>query len=296
MADSKISQLVAASTPLAGTEVLPIVQSSSTVKVTVGNVTAGRDVAVRTLAANTTLSAWVAPFDSLVELKDGVSMTSAYGIGFNPVNAYIGSGGWTYKNSSVASLYQNGPGTHSFATAPSGIAGNVISFVDRLSIANAGDVTVNTGNLLIGTAAKGIDFSANANAQGMTSELLTWYEEGTFTPTIVDGGFSSLSTIRAKYTRIGRCVYIVLDAQLVGTGNGNTFKIGGLPFTVSTNGWAGASFFADKINTANYNLSGLFASATTELWTVINVAGTSRNGIGTDYSAGGINFAGFYFV
>ena len=42
MADKKISALAAASTPLAGTEVLPIVQSSTTVKVAVSDLTAGR--------------------------------------------------------------------------------------------------------------------------------------------------------------------------------------------------------------------------------------------------------------
>jgi hypothetical protein len=44
MADLKISQLPAASTPLAGTEVLPIVQSGSTVQVSVNNLTAGKAV------------------------------------------------------------------------------------------------------------------------------------------------------------------------------------------------------------------------------------------------------------
>lgn len=42
MADLKISQLTGATTPLAGTEVLPIVQSSTTVKVAVSDLTAGR--------------------------------------------------------------------------------------------------------------------------------------------------------------------------------------------------------------------------------------------------------------
>jgi hypothetical protein len=42
MADVKISALPAASTPLAGTEVLPIVQSSATKKVSIADVTAGR--------------------------------------------------------------------------------------------------------------------------------------------------------------------------------------------------------------------------------------------------------------
>ena len=43
MANSKISALTSATTPLAGTEVLPIVQSSATVKVSVANLTPGLD-------------------------------------------------------------------------------------------------------------------------------------------------------------------------------------------------------------------------------------------------------------
>jgi hypothetical protein len=44
MANAKISALTGATTPLAGTEVLPIVQSSVTKNVSVANLTAGRDV------------------------------------------------------------------------------------------------------------------------------------------------------------------------------------------------------------------------------------------------------------
>ena len=52
MADKKISALTGATTPLAGTEVLPIVQGGSTVKVAVSDLTAGRTVA----AANVTVT------------------------------------------------------------------------------------------------------------------------------------------------------------------------------------------------------------------------------------------------
>jgi hypothetical protein len=45
MADLKISALTASTTPLAGTEVLPIVQSGTTKQVSVANLTAGRSVA-----------------------------------------------------------------------------------------------------------------------------------------------------------------------------------------------------------------------------------------------------------
>jgi hypothetical protein len=53
MADKKISALTAASTPLAGTEVLPIVQSGATVKVSVSDLTAGRAISATSVTAST---------------------------------------------------------------------------------------------------------------------------------------------------------------------------------------------------------------------------------------------------
>jgi hypothetical protein len=50
MADVKISALPASTVPLAGTEVLPIVQSSTTKKVSIANVTAGRAVSALSFA------------------------------------------------------------------------------------------------------------------------------------------------------------------------------------------------------------------------------------------------------
>jgi hypothetical protein len=70
-----------------------------------------------------------------------------------------------------------------------------------------GDVTLSTGNLVIGTSGKGIDFSATPGTG--TSELLADYEEGTWTPNqggglTVVGAFSSGGT----YTKIGRLVTV----------------------------------------------------------------------------------------
>jgi hypothetical protein len=56
MADLKISALPASTTPLAGTEVLPIVQSSTTKQVSVANLTAGRAVSASSLTATGTVS------------------------------------------------------------------------------------------------------------------------------------------------------------------------------------------------------------------------------------------------
>jgi len=53
MADTKISGLPASTTPLAGTEVLPIVQSGATRQVSVANLTAGRAVSATQLTLTT---------------------------------------------------------------------------------------------------------------------------------------------------------------------------------------------------------------------------------------------------
>jgi hypothetical protein len=53
MADKKISALTGATTPLAGTEVLPIVQSGATVKVAVSDLTAGRAISATQITLTT---------------------------------------------------------------------------------------------------------------------------------------------------------------------------------------------------------------------------------------------------
>jgi hypothetical protein len=94
-----------------------------------------------------------------------------------------------------------------------------------------GDVTLSTGNLVIGTAGKGIDFSANPNAPGMTSELFNDYEIGTWTPTLNDVTVS-YTTQSGTYTKIGRLVYAdcLLNVSSLDNTDLSSVAIGGLPF------------------------------------------------------------------
>ena len=102
----------------------------------------------------------------------------------------------------------------------------------------SGDQTINNGNLVIGTAGQGIDFSANTHAAGMTSEILTWYEEGTWTPALtfsIPGDLAVTYSIQVgRYTRIGRQVFITGDIETSAfthtTASGN-LRMSGLPFT-----------------------------------------------------------------
>jgi len=53
MADTKISALTGATTPLAGTEVIPVVQGGETRKVSIANLTAGRAISATSVTAST---------------------------------------------------------------------------------------------------------------------------------------------------------------------------------------------------------------------------------------------------
>jgi hypothetical protein len=95
-----------------------------------------------------------------------------------------------------------------------------------------GDVTLSTGNLIIGTAGKGIDFSATPGTG--TSELLADYEEGTWLPSIKFGGADvgvTYSRQSGTYTKVGNVVTVVFDMRLSskGTSTGG-LTIEGLPF------------------------------------------------------------------
>jgi hypothetical protein len=97
-----------------------------------------------------------------------------------------------------------------------------------------GDVTLSTGNLVIGTSGKGIDFSATSHPAGMTSELLSDYEEGTWTPaTLAAGGtYTAQSGI---YIKVGRLVTLFANvAWSAHTGAGSDLEIGGFPFVNSS--------------------------------------------------------------
>jgi len=75
-----------------------------------------------------------------------------------------------------------------------------------------GDVTANTGNFVIGTSGKGVDFTANTDDSGGTisSEIMTDFEEGTYTVTIVGSSSGSLgmSSATLAYQKIGKVCFI----------------------------------------------------------------------------------------
>jgi len=87
MADKKISALTAASTPLAGTEVLPIVQSNATVKVAVSDLTAGRAISATQLTLTTG--------NLIVASGQGIDFSATSGAGTSELLNDYEEGTWT---------------------------------------------------------------------------------------------------------------------------------------------------------------------------------------------------------
>jgi len=115
-------------------------------------------------------------------------------------------------------------------TTSTGTGNTVLSASPTLS----GDVNLSTGNLVIGTSGKGIDFSATSSGSGtMTSELLADYEEGTWTPTDGSGAGLSFTVYNPTYTKIGRLVQIEASILWPSTLSVDETKISGLPFTAA---------------------------------------------------------------
>ena len=104
------------------------------------------------------------------------------------------------------------------------------SLASKFSVRDDGYITT-TNNIGIASG-QGIDFSGNANAAGMTSELLDDYEEGTFTPSV--GGNATYTSQIGKYIKIGRSVTIKLEMHINVLGTGSTSTVTGIPFASDT--------------------------------------------------------------
>jgi len=159
----------------------------------------------------------------------------------------------------VVSVTNTGTGNNVLATAPTLV----------------GDVNLSTGNLVIGTSGKGIDFSITSHPAGMTSELLADYEEGDWTPSVTSsvGTITTLGTVTGKYTKIGNVVTLFtrIDVTLNGTGAGQ-IKVAGLPYSASTSIVAYSGYGKDRAVTGKM-LSVDFVP-TTSLFEVTNYDNT----------------------
>jgi hypothetical protein len=160
MADSKISALPASTVPLAGTEVLPIVQSSTTKQVSVANLTAGRDIAATSLTTA------------------AVQATNSGGLAFKnsggTTQITIGGGGG--DNITLSTATNINPANAAVAISPTGTGTVAISPAGALTINPTTASTMNNVSVGATTAATG-KFTSVTNT-GLTSGRVTYATTG----------------------------------------------------------------------------------------------------------------------
>jgi hypothetical protein len=259
MADSKISELTGASVPLAGTELLVAVQGGATVKVTLS------DLLTAYLTKNNSgILAGTAPYNTL-RFTD-VDTTASADQPLGRVEFYSSDASYEGVKAYVEARAVDGSPDGDLFLATQHNTGSGLA--DKLKIGYSGDITALLGNLVIGTSGKGIDFSADGSAAGMTSELLDDYEEGTWTPVLGGSGGTSgqtYSTQAGTYTKIGNLVCAVFETTLSAKGTITTnAQIQGLPFSVNASSNGGLAF--SKI--------AWLSSVTSQLVGVLSVGGT----------------------
>ena len=272
MADTKISALPASTVPLAGTEVLPIVQSSTTKQVSVANLTAGRTFeALGVTLTSTDAGATAAPLLDLY--RDSATPAASDTLGEIEFNGEDSAGNkQTYgviHGSILSPTSTAEQGQLHFETATAGaltekmIIGTTNLVINEIgavfNVRIEGDTDANlfytdatNSRIGVGTIspAEKLDVVGNiklsgnvvvASGQGIdfsatsgtgTSELLADYEEGTFT-VVWTNLTGTPSETTLYYTKIGRFVFFTYPAGAnLITGTGNSTRFS-LPFTPS---------------------------------------------------------------
>ena len=183
------------------------------------------------------------------------------------------AGNGNVKGTTDAVIAQDGGNNKMYvlnrANAPISFGAN--NTIDQMTLDASGNLTVATGNLVIGTSGKGIDFSATAGTG--TSELLADYEEGTWTPVVQGSGTAGTYeqvVTRATYTKVGRQVtlqcYLSLASAVTGGGTGY-LQITGAPFfALSPNQFPTTVLLTDMAKSATTLYVGVSWANTTSIY------------------------------
>lgn len=176
------------------------------------------------LGVGVTPSAWWTG-GKAVELTQGAALYSLTNTTNTIQNAYYNGANWIYKATAAAALAQVTQGQHILFTAPSGTAGNTISFTQSLAVGKGTALTLEGATSTAGT---GIAFPATANLS-TDPNTLDQYSENFYTATLT--GCTTAPTFAISYTIIGNVVHMTLPT-LTATSNATTCTLTGAPSAV----------------------------------------------------------------
>jgi hypothetical protein len=186
-------------------------------------------------------------------------------------------------------FYSHATNAMSFGTSDSTV---------KLEIDASGNTNVKTGNLVIGTSGKGIDFSATAGTG--TSELFDDYEEGIWIPVLIGttvAGTGTYTVQEGKYTKVGNLVTFQMRLDWSAHTGTGTMQLQGLPFTTSATGIGTATVYVSGVASSVGTFIQCFLSNSTTDIRLREVAtgGGSAASVAMD-TAGQMFISGHYYV
>jgi hypothetical protein len=288
MPDVKISALPASTTPLAGTEVLPIVQSATTRQVSVANLTAGRAVSALSIATTTgatfaTTSGLVGIGTSSPQAKLSIASTTTNA---NTVNAWtdaystfgpnVGSAtgsalglgyNTTLNQSEIISI------TPSLSWKPLQIYSGGLIFsssngAESMRIDTSGNVGIGLSSPTAVLDVLGSYFNGGSSRTNTATKTFGFRVPHCFTATNPMNVIGGLSTTSVNYVYIGGS-----DSNIGGTAAtnlyfytaaNNTTADGTLRMAIDSSGIITMSAYG--VGTATFSSSGVISSVSDETW------------------------------
>jgi hypothetical protein len=140
------------------------------------------------LGLGVTPSAWGSVLRAFDIGTSGSLVSSASGAGGLSVarNAFYNGSAWIYKNTSTAQFYEQDAGAHIWYQAPSGTAGNAITFTQAMTLNASGNLSIGNTN---DTYKLDVTTSSNDGIAVMPSESSQYINSTVFTDLTVNGTF-----------------------------------------------------------------------------------------------------------
>jgi hypothetical protein len=183
---------------------IPLTISASLHRVTIGGTEVARIDGAGNLGLGVTPSAWSVIKAIQIGSFAGSSIYADNGSTIVGVasNAYYSSTGWRYFGTALASRYEQAIGAHAWYTAPSGTAGNAISFTQAMTLDASGNLLVGTTD----TGASGLGISNLLNLtfpEGSGTSYTNLFRQATSAATVLANGYKRSATANGFASSIG---------------------------------------------------------------------------------------------
>jgi len=139
-------------------------------------------------------------------------------------NAYFNGTNWIYKNTAAATYYgqgASGAGQHAWYTAPSGTAGNAITFTQAMTLTNSGTLFVGQTSAVVNENGMGVSSSQTSGGSGVLNVTNTASSSADNSPPVVICKAMTTTSSSARFVQFYANTTATPMGGIVGNGASN---------------------------------------------------------------------------